>query len=63
MTHKRIGKLITVPGPGGKEVKIGFWDDGSILFRITHPVGAMTISQFFSGRENWATTVRISPLP
>ena len=61
-TPKRIGAIRNVAGPNGREVRVGFWDDGSILITIPH-IGQMAISQFFTGRANQWTNIRVVPLP
>ena len=59
---KRVGQIQKVSGPNGLEIKVGFWDDGSILIAIPH-AGPMAISQLFTGRGNKWTNVRVTPLP
>ena len=60
--RKRIGPVQKVTGANEQEVKVGFWDDGSVLITIPHQ-GAMAISQYFSGSENRWTNIRVIPLP
>ena len=61
-TRKRIGAVKRVIGDNGQEIRVGFWDDGSLLITVPHP-GPMAVSQFFSGRGNRWTNIRVVPLP
>jgi len=57
---KRLVQSERVDGPGGRYVRIGFYDDGSVRFRITN-AGPMVITEAYIQGQRKHVILAVAP--
>jgi hypothetical protein len=59
---KKLVQSERVDGPGGRYVRVLFYDDGSVRFRITD-AGPMVITEAYIQGKNKHVIIGVSPSP
>ena len=59
---KRLIQSERIDGPSGRYVRIGFYDDGSVRFRITN-AGPMVITEAYIQGRRKHVILAVTPAP
>ncbi len=57
---KRMVQSERVDGPGGRYIRIGFYDDGSVRFRVTN-AGPMVITEAYIQGKGKNVILSVAP--